>query len=187
MDGVFLCFELIDRWNMCPSVHKPAADRDPKPEALAKRLLEAFRLIHVADSNTVDELLTMMGESGLTVPQVIALQVLKFEGVQSVGEIADRTHLSRPATSHLVDRLVVMGFVVRVEDENDRRQKQVSLSPKGSGFVDQLIESRIAHLTAGIKALSQETRARWYDALTDVTRELTERVLAIRDAEEAGR
>jgi DNA-binding MarR family transcriptional regulator len=170
---------------MCPSLFKPATGGDPKPEALAKRFLDSFRLIHIADSKTIDESLAIMNESGLTVPQLIALQVLRFEGTQSVGEIADRTHLSRPATSHLVDRLVVMGLVVRVEDENDRRQKQVSLSPKGLGLVEQVVEGRIAHVATGLKALSPETRARLYDVLAEVARELTHLAPSCRGAQES--
>lgn len=170
---------------MCPCSDKSETAPNLKPEALARRLLKTFRLVHDVDSKAVDDSLTMMNESGLTMPQIIALHVLRFEGARSVGEIADRTHLSRPATSHLVDRLVVMGLVVRVEDENDRRQKQVSLSPKGLGLVDQLVESKIAHMSIGMNALSQETRARLYDVLTDMAREITERAPACHCSEEA--
>jgi DNA-binding MarR family transcriptional regulator len=170
---------------MCPCPHKTETVRNMKPEALARRLLKTFRLLHNADLKAMDDSLTMMNESGLTVPQLIALHVLRSEGARSVGEIADRTRLSQPATSHLVDRLVAMGFVVRVEDENDRRQKQISLGPKGVCLVDKLFESRLNRLAVGMNTLSPETRARLYDMLTDMARELSERTPACRGSKEA--
>jgi DNA-binding MarR family transcriptional regulator len=148
--------------------------------------MDTLRLIHAVNSAFVDDSLMMMNESGLTVPQLIALHVLRFDGAQSVGEIASRTRLSRPATSHLVDRLVVMGLVDRAEDERDRRQKQVSLSAKGSEMVDRLFQLRFAQMTAGLKPLSPETRARLYEALGDAARELEQRVPTCGCSKEVG-
>jgi len=171
---------------MCPVPDPAASGREPKPDVLAKQLLEIFRLIHAVNAAVPDDALMMLNESGLTAPQLIALHVLRVEGAHSVGEIADRTRLSRPATSHLVDRLVFMGLVDRAEDEHDRRQKQVSLSSKGSDFVDRLFRARINDVATGLKMLSPKTRARLCEALEEVARELKEHTPVRPSSEEAG-
>jgi MarR family transcriptional regulator, organic hydroperoxide resistance regulator len=169
---------------MCPSTNTFVAPFDAKPESLARQMLKVIHLVDSVNDKGVEEsFMVMINESGLTVPQVIALLTLRFESVQSVGEIADRTRLSRPATSHLVDRLVVMGLVVRVEDERDRRQKQISLTPKGGDLVDQIFQSRIAQLAAGLKRLSPETRTRLCEAFEAVSLELKDLAPACRHIE----
>jgi MarR family transcriptional regulator, organic hydroperoxide resistance regulator len=172
---------------MSPSSDSAASGREMKPDVLAKQLFEILRLIHSVNAALVDDALMMLNESGLTPPQLIALYVLKLEGAHSVGEIADRTRLSRPATSHLVDRLVVMGLVDRAEDENDRRQKQVSISPKGSDFIERLSRARIGDMAAGLKMLSPKTRTRLCEALEEVSRELMEHTPERNGSEEVGR
>ena len=141
-------------------------------EALAVRLLETFHLVHAVHAKTLDDSLMMMNESGLTVPQLVALHVLRFDGAHSVGEISDLIRLSRPATSHLVERLVTMQLVDRTEDERDRRQKQVSLSVKGLALMDKLYQSKVAVLISGLEILSIDTREQLFAALADALQEL---------------
>lgn len=148
---------------------------EPTAETLAIRLLETFHLVHTVHSKTPDDSLMTMNESGLTVPQIAALHVLRFDGAHTVGEIADLIRLSKPATSHLVERLVSMQLVDRTEGERDRRQKQVSISAKGLALMDELFRSKLAVLASGLEFLSKETRARLLEALTDALQELKQR------------
>jgi DNA-binding MarR family transcriptional regulator len=155
-----------------------APKSDPKLASLATQLLKVVKHLHLpGDTTSVEDALMMMHEAGLTTAQLIALHSLK-EGVHSVSQIAEKARLSMPATSHLVDRLVVMGLVVRVEDERDRRHKQVSLGPKGAALVDGLSRARRSRVAAGIEALSASTRSRLAELLADIEEELAVRTQA---------
>ncbi len=65
----------------------------------------------------------MLHKSDLSMPQLVTLLFVRRGGVASISSISQHLNLSLGATSHLVDRLVVAGFVERAEDQNDRRQK----------------------------------------------------------------
>lgn len=161
---------------MSAQIDKSEVELEPTAEALAMRLLETFHLIHAVHSKTLDDSLMMMNESGLTVPQLVALHVLRFDGAHTVGEIADLIRLSKPATSHLVERLVSMQLVDRTEGERDRRQKQVSLSAEGLALMDKLFQLRITVLASGLQFVSKDTRQRLLAALADALQELTQRI-----------
>lgn len=143
---------------------------EPALAALAKQFMVAMHLIQV--SSRRDETLNLMNESGLTVPQMIALHALRAHGAQTVGDIADETQLSKAATSHLVDRLVVQGLVTRVEDERDRRQKNVSLTPKAVDLTDRLYRERVRSLVSAFSSLTPGTRDRLTEAMAAACREL---------------
>jgi DNA-binding MarR family transcriptional regulator len=161
---------------------------DPKPANLATQLLDVVKLLHLpGDTTSVDDALMMMHEAGLTTAQLIALHSLREDGAHSVSQIAEKARLSRPATSHLVDRLVVMGLVVRVEDERDRRHKQVSLEAKGAALIDRLSHARRSRVAAGIEALSASTRSRLAEVLADIEEELVARTHARATSEDEKR
>lgn len=168
--------------------HSPETEPGSTTERdkLVRRFHEVVRLLHsFGDPTKADETLTLMNESGLTIPQLITLNVLRLHGPHSVSEIADRTRLSRPATSHLVDRLVARRLLTRVEDLRDRRHKRISVSRKGMDLVDRLLQARQARVAAGLDTLSEVTRAQLAAVLGDVERELKERARARGIPEEA--
>jgi len=86
--------------------------------------------------------LALMNEAGLTMAQMVALYVLEHLGPQSVTAIASFLNLSPAATSHLVDRLVGGGFVGRTEDQEDRRQKRIAITPTGRTFATRIHRER---------------------------------------------
>src|SRR5437667_12809629 len=86
--------------------------------------------------------LAVMGEAGLTMPQLVTLHMLAHAGGRSVGTIAGCLRLSPPATSHLVDRLVRARLVVRTEDPEDRRQKRLAITEAGRGLVERINSER---------------------------------------------
>jgi DNA-binding MarR family transcriptional regulator len=67
----------------------------------------------------------------------------------TITEVATELSLTHSAASRMVDRLVRDGWVRRVENPADRRQKVLTLTPEGVGLMG--IESK---LTAGIEFLA---------------------------------
>ena len=143
---------------------------DVTPEALSSLLTEAMCAMHSRPVGS--EGLNIMNDSGLTVPQIVALHMMRLEGPHSVSELADHTGLSRAATSHLVDRLVGLGMVDRAEDAEDRRQKRVSVTTAGADLVDSLMRARMEGISVVISMLGPETRALLANALEKVIADL---------------
>ena len=124
-------------------------------------------------SENDDEMLKVMNSLELTIPQAMTLKLLHEGGVHSVGDIAKRTGLSKPATSHLVDRLVRMGLVERTEDPNDRRQKQIDVSQKGENLFRQMKEKHHGCMINGLAALSDATRLQLQKLFMTIKQELS--------------
>jgi DNA-binding MarR family transcriptional regulator len=77
----------------------------------------------------LEQSITPCGYS-LSLSQVFALQELESKTL-SVGVLADILLLDRSSVSRLVDQLVKANFVLRVTNENNRRETLLSLTEKG--------------------------------------------------------
>src|SRR5437899_2959231 len=110
----------------------------PRPDPIMSARLRPARAAHPADiahlidemmshihRRSADDTLAVMNEAGLTMAQMVALHLLTHLGPVSVSSVAACLKLSPPATSHLIDRLVVAGLVGRSEDPVDRRHKRI--------------------------------------------------------------
>lgn len=105
------------------------------------------------------ESMPLLAESGITLPQLVALHVLHYSGHSSITGLVDKLHLSVSATSHLVDRLHDRGYVERVEDPDDRRQKRVSISPDGFALMERLQGARSREFARSMADLDPALRA----------------------------
>lgn len=90
-----------------------------------------------------------------------------------VSEVAKSINLSRAATSQMVERLVQAKLVERVEDERDRRHKQVSISPRGLELMVSLRDARVASLQQLFMPVSAATRERFIHVLEEVVAEVS--------------
>lgn len=110
-----------------------------------------------------------MRNSGLSMPQVSALYRLYYQGRCGVTDIADHLDVSSAAASQMIERLVQQGLLERSEDPNDRRAKQIALSPAGRELMEESIEARVrwmAELTTVLSSEEQATIVAALDALT---------------------
>ena len=108
---------------------RPRPPRTGQPADLAVLIEEMMSHIH---RRSADDTLAVMNEAGLTMAQMVALHLLTHLGPVSVSSIAACLKLSPPATSHLVDRMVVAGLVGRSEDPIDRRHKRIAITDDGA-------------------------------------------------------
>ncbi|MBO9707177.1 MAG: MarR family transcriptional regulator/GNAT family N-acetyltransferase [Caulobacter sp.] len=66
------------------------------------------------------------------------LAVLRREGPQTVGAIAQHLRISQPTTTRAVQALIDLGFIEAAREERDQRQKIMSLSAEGQTLMDRL-------------------------------------------------
>jgi DNA-binding MarR family transcriptional regulator len=143
------------------------------PEALSRLLKEMLSLM---SQSATGDTMAIMAEEDLTLPQVATMQALAATGPRNVSSIADLLNLSRPATSHLVDRLVSMGFVSRAEDPADRRQKRIEITAAGAGLIDRLGQSQRGQFAQAMAGLPEQLQDELADVLAEVVQQLRRRL-----------
>ena len=143
--------------------------RAAQPADLAQLIDQMMSHIH---RRSADDTLAVMNEAGLTMAQMVALHLLTHLGPVSVSAVAACLNLSPPATSHLIDRLVLAGFVGRSEDPIDRRHKRIAITSTGRELIERTQERRGKEFTRVLSSLSAEVQAQFGRVLARVVEEL---------------
>ena len=108
--------------------------------------------------------------SGLSMPQLGILMQLHHKGRCGVSEIGERFDISNAAASQLVEKLVQAGYLERTEDPNDRRVKQLTLTPKAEKLIESGSQKRFRWLDEITSQLSPEEQMKVAEALEILTR-----------------
>jgi DNA-binding MarR family transcriptional regulator len=146
----------------------------------AGQLAESLqRFFHRAMKGDQGELLALVAELDLTMPQIRGLFVLDTsDRTLALTELAPQMGLSVAAAGRAVDGMVRGGFISRTEDPVDRRIKRLALTDDGRAALARLTEARLTGLRRFAETLGEAER----DALADAL----EAVFAQWDAEQRG-
>ena len=120
-------------------------------------------------------------QSGLSMSQLSTLMQIHHGGVCGVSDIGEHLGVTNAAASQMVDRLVQQGYLERSEDPKDRRSKNVTLTPKARGLVQESIEARrkwIEELTTALTTTQQEEIIAALNILTQAALELEKKTPA---------
>jgi DNA-binding MarR family transcriptional regulator len=64
------------------------------------------------------------------------MRLVDEEGSLRITEIGERLRVARAQMTHLIDKLVELGMVVRQADSTDRRVTNIVLTTKGNAFLE---------------------------------------------------
>ncbi len=81
-------------------------------------------------------------ESGLSMSHLVALFHILRTGSCGVTDLGDHLGVTSAASSQMLERLVQQGLILRTEDPNDRRVKQITLTDKGCRVLEESIHAR---------------------------------------------
>ncbi len=115
-------------------------------------------------------------DSSLTMAQMRVLMLLSVVGEARMSDLAPKLGISLSTLSSLVERLVEADLAKRREDERDRRNVLVSLTPSGANVLENLQELGARQLRELLNHLDEiELRAvnDAIDLLVTATRRLT--------------
>jgi DNA-binding MarR family transcriptional regulator len=108
---------------------------------------ELQRFFHRAMKGDQGELLALVAELDLTMPQIRGLFMLdSSDRALALTELAPLMGLSIAAAGRAVDGLVRTGLVSRTEDTADRRIKRLALTDRGRAALQRLTEARLVGL-----------------------------------------
>ena len=116
-----------------------------------------------------------MADSGLSFSQVNALMRLHFTGQEDISDIGRQMGVTNAAASQLVDRLVQMGLLDRMEDAADRRIKRLTLTPSGHAMAEKLVDTRRMWMEKFTNSLTPQQRdeiSKALKVLTDAARDI---------------
>jgi DNA-binding MarR family transcriptional regulator len=114
-------------------------------------------------------------DSGLSMSQMSALFHIHYGGECGVSDVGEHLGVTNAAASQMIDRLVQQGLLERSEDPNDRRAKNLALTPRGLALVHQAIQARMRwmeQLTTSLTSDQQQAIAAALTALTQAARNL---------------
>jgi DNA-binding MarR family transcriptional regulator len=136
-------------------LEKVAADLLSVPPLIFRLIRRKLVMATLADTN-VD----------ITLLHFEIMKVLKEEGTLHPAEIGERLLVAKAQMTHLIDKLVDLGFVKRETDASDRRTIDITITNKGCKMLDEqgifvinAVRDNMAALTdAELEALSNSLR-----------------------------
>lgn len=141
-------------------------------DGLAARL---FDVVEALMRRSGTSALGVVEDSGITPGQMKGLLALAQRDVPvSVGELAEALSLTPPTASRTVDALTQRGFVDRQVSSEDRRARDLVVTPAGHELVRRVNEARTSDLQTVIDGLSAEQRERLSAALDELGSEMTQ-------------
>lgn len=96
--------------------------------------------------------------SGLSMSHFGALFHIQHRGISGVTELGDHLGVTSAASSQMLERLVQQELILRSEDPDDRRVKQIVLTDKGSRVLEEGIRARQGWLDDLAKTLSDDEK-----------------------------
>lgn len=100
----------------------------------------------------------VLTDAGLGMQQYALLNLFQDQAPISMSEAAERLNLSKPAITHLVDRLEEMRCLKRVPHPSDRRVYLLEIQTKGKNIVEKIQTDIIRFLEARLREFSVPER-----------------------------
>jgi DNA-binding MarR family transcriptional regulator len=149
---------------MVATVDDEASSSQHERELLAETLTQWNRLFWWAG---VRPMMQRMVEADLTLAESVVLRSLR-RGPLTVAQAGACLMLSHSAASRAVDRLVRDGYLAREENPEDRRQKLLTLAPRGEDLLGEMEGIMVERLAGMIDVLDTDESAQFRSLLTRI-------------------
>lgn len=104
--------------------------------------------------------LAVMDDCSVTLPQVLLVSYVERCGSASHSDLSERSNVSAPAMSQMIERLVRQGLLRRTEDAADRRRKIIVVTPHARALLRKLEIARSSEYELGLVSVSPKIQAR---------------------------
>jgi len=119
----------------------------PLTETAAQLRTSTYRLVRRLRTQRIDD---------VSVGQFSVLVSLRAHGPHTLGELAEREHVTAPSMNRTVNCLEEAGLLERTPDTDDRRKVWIALTDEGTSLVDATDRRRDAWLVEGLAGLDAE-------------------------------
>lgn len=104
----------------------------------------------------------------ITLPQLLILERLNRQGASKMTDLAKFMKVTTAASTGIVQRLVLSGYVQREYDQSDRRIIRIRLSAKGIELLKKINQQRTESVTKIFSQISENDRGEYLRILTQV-------------------
>ncbi|MDP2928324.1 MAG: MarR family transcriptional regulator [Candidatus Omnitrophota bacterium] len=104
----------------------------------------------------------------ITLPQLLILELLSRQGASKMTDLAKFMEVTTAASTGIVQRLVLLGYVQREYDEGDRRIIRIKLSTKGTELLKKINQQRTQSVTKIFGQVSENDRGEYLRILMQV-------------------
>ncbi len=104
----------------------------------------------------------------ITLPQLLILERLSQQGASKMTDLARYMQVTTAASTGIVQRLVLLGYVQREYDSTDRRLVRIKLSSKGAELLKKISQQRTQSVTKIFGQISQDDRGEYLRILMQV-------------------
>ena len=104
-------------------------------------------------------------DSDITMSQFQALRHIAQHGSCTIGGLAEGLGISQPAATMLVDRMVRRGLVRRVPGRSDRRQAELTLTPRADELLARAEAERAQRLSKILSLMKPSEREQFLESL----------------------
>jgi len=138
--------------NNSDNITTSVGHREDMLDSISENILQFFPLFYknilkLAHGNSRVNPITM---------QLRVLIMLTHAGMMQPSEIGIRMGISKPNVSALVDKLIVLGYLERRPDEDDRRVIHISITARGRRFVAGRLQLMRNGIKKNLSGLSHE-------------------------------
>lgn len=89
---------------------------------------ELVNWLNLSTQRTMDEFVYFVRKRGLTLQQMNLMMFLYYHGSCEISHLVEPLQIGKSAVSQMVERLVKLGYLERVEVEGDRRSRLVKIT-----------------------------------------------------------
>jgi MarR family transcriptional regulator, transcriptional regulator for hemolysin len=89
---------------------------------------ELVNWLNLSTQRTMDEFVHFIRKRGLTLQQMNLMMFLYYHGSCEMSHLVEPLQIGKSAVSQIVERLVKLGYLERVEVEGDRRARLVKIT-----------------------------------------------------------
>ncbi|MCX5699776.1 MAG: MarR family transcriptional regulator [Candidatus Omnitrophica bacterium] len=104
----------------------------------------------------------------ITLPQLLILELLSRQGASKMTDLAKFMRVTTAASTGIVQRLVLLGYVQREYDPKDRRIIRIKLSAKGTELLKKINQQRAQSVTKIFGQISENDRGEYLRILMQV-------------------
>jgi DNA-binding MarR family transcriptional regulator len=125
---------------------------------MAKPIAEQGTELRMAVFRLARRLRAQKADDGLSDGQFAVLAALHRKGAHTLTELAERERVSAPSMNRTVNCLEEREYLVREQDDDDRRKSNIRLTELGTSVVAATISKRDAWLSERLRELGREDR-----------------------------
>ncbi|MFH0918685.1 MAG: MarR family transcriptional regulator [Candidatus Omnitrophota bacterium] len=104
----------------------------------------------------------------VTLPQLLILDLLNRRGGSKMTDLAKDMKVTTAASTGIVQRLVLLGYVQREFDQSDRRIIRIKLTARGAELFKRITQQRSQLITKIFSQISENDRGEYLRILTQV-------------------